>query len=1048
MLLFIIFSILSISTFAFAAESTEDVSSPEDFTYVENSDGTVGITEYHGTSLNVVIPDTYNGKNVTVVAQDTFSNKKDIESVVWSNNVDCVDGFMFENCINLKKVVLTPSVNNIYTGAFKNCTSLADITIPEGLVSIYPQAFFKCTTLENIKFPNTLSEIKDNAFAGCWKLKAPDFGENLSYIGKEAFASCYEFIDVKLPDTVMEISDSAFLSCNQLKSINIPIELEILGKGVFFNTRIDNIIIPESCKYFTLKDNILFSKDMKNLELAPRNISGDYEIPQSVSVIKESSFDACYNLTGIKIPSNVYKIESNAFHACSGLKTLDFSGASVDLDYGCFYGCNTLNNILGSENIKTLGGCAFMNCMKVTDFNFGDALTKIGYEAFRNCYGIKEFVIPKNVTSIAINSFEGLKEGSKIYNKSSAVLKSSDTLTTYSMLSISLNDEKRGSADIDRSVAEGIIVKYNSEEYIKCGSDIPLLLKSNDGYIISGVAYSINNIPKPYILKMPYKSIDLKVVFSECTNHEYYDLEIINAATCTEDGEKKVSCTICNGKYNMSIPKLGHDYSTEFTIDKEPTCTVPGEKSRHCTRCDVKTEITTVEPLGHDYSADFKVDKEPTCTVEGEKSKYCTRCNERGEVTSIPALGHDYPTDFKVDKEPTCTVKGEKSKHCTRCDERSEITSVSALGHNYSKDYTIDKEATCVEEGIKSRHCTRCDAYTDQIKITATGNHKYNSGVITTPSTCSKKGVKTYTCSVCKRTKTEEIDTTPHDYAKYEVINPTCTSKGYTKYKCRNCDNIKYDNYTDMIPHKYVFNQILYYPTCTEDGERLFNCSECGTAGYQDIPAYGHDYVLFTTIKPTIYQEGFGTYICKHDARHRFDYVIPKLKAVSLVRLNAGSKTLAMGGSYYLKASVYPGNAANKSVSWKSSNTKVATVNTSGKVYFKSPGKAYIYATAKDGSGKSAKATVKVLPKKVVKIKLSSSKKKVTVSIAKTGGAKHYEIYRSTKKNKGFKKIKKTASRKYVNKKLKSKKTYYYKVRAVYGSYAGSFSKVYKVKVK
>ena len=705
---------------------------------------------------------------------------------------------------------------------------------------------------------------------------------------------------------------------------------------------------------------------MKNLELAPRNISGDYEIPQSVSVIKESSFDACYNLTGIKIPSNVYKIESNAFHACSGLKTLDFSGASVDLDYGCFYGCNTLNNILGSENIKTLGGCAFMNCMKVTDFNFGDALTKIGYEAFRNCYGIKEFVIPKNVTSIAINSFEGLKEGSKIYNKSSAVLKSSDTLTTYSMLSISLNDEKRGSADIDRSVAEGIIVKYNSEEYIKCGSDIPLLLKSNDGYIISGVAYSINNIPKPYILKMPYKSIDLKVVFSECTNHEYYDLEIINAATCTEDGEKKVSCTICNGKYNMSIPKLGHDYSTEFTIDKEPTCTVPGEKSRHC----------------------------------------------------------------------------------TRCDERSEITSVSALGHNYSKEYTIDKEATCVEEGSKSRHCIRCDAYTDQIKITATGNHTYDSGVITTPSTCTKKGVKTYTCSVCKRTKTEEIDMSPHDYAKYKVIKPTCTSEGYTEYKCRDCDNIKYDNYTDMIDHDYIYQGIYEYPSCTMEGSNLFECSQCGKLGYTIIKPLGHDYVLFTTIKPTIYQEGFGTYICKHDARHRYDYVIPKLKAVSLVRLNSSGQTMAMGTSYYLKASVYPGNAANKSVSWKSSNTKVATVNTSGKVYFKSPGKAYIYATAKDGTKKSAKATVKVLPKKVAKIKLSSGKKKVTVSIAKTGGAKHYEIYRSTKKNKGFKKIKKTASRKYVNKKLKSKKTYYYKVRAVYGSYAGSFSKVYKVKVK
>ena len=59
-------------------------------------------------------------------------------------------------------------------------------------------------------------------------------------------------------------------------------------------------------------------------------------------------------------------------------------------------------------------------------------------------------------------------------------------------------------------------------------------------------------------------------------------------------------------------------------------------------------------------------------------------------------------------------------------------------------------------------------------------------------------------------------------------------------------------------------------------------------------------------------------------------------------------------------------NAANKAVTWKSSNTKVATVNSRGKVTAKSPGTATITCTAKDGSGK--KATCKITVRKYTEI--------------------------------------------------------------------------------
>lgn len=97
--------------------------------------------------------------------------------------------------------------------------------------------------------------------------------------------------------------------------------------------------------------------------------------------------------------------------------------------------------------------------------------------------------------------------------------------------------------------------------------------------------------------------------------------------------------------------------------------------------------------------------------------------------------------------------------------------------------------------------------------------------------------------------------------------------------------------------------------------------------------------------------------------------------------------------------------------------------------------------------------TLTVNTKKVSKpgkpsVTLKAGKKQVKVTWKKVSGAAGYEIYRSTKKTKGFKMIKTITSGKtlkYTNKKLKGKKAYYYKVRAykkdfngkkVYGSYS------------
>lgn len=67
-------------------------------------------------------------------------------------------------------------------------------------------------------------------------------------------------------------------------------------------------------------------------------------------------------------------------------------------------------------------------------------------------------------------------------------------------------------------------------------------------------------------------------------------------------------------------------------------------------------------------------------------------------------------------------------------------------------------------------------------------------------------------------------------------------------------------------------------------------------------------------------------------------------------------------------------------------------------------------------------------------LKATAGKKKVTITYKKTTGAQKYQIYRSTRKGSGYKKIATTKKTKYVDKKAKKGKRYYYKVRCIRSS--------------
>lgn len=161
----------------------------------------------------------------------------------------------------------------------------------------------------------------------------------------------------------------------------------------------------------------------------------------------------------------------------------------------------------------------------------------------------------------------------------------------------------------------------------------------------------------------------------------------------------------------------------------------------------------------------------------------------------------------------------------------------------------------------------------------------------------------------------------------------------------------------------------------------------------------------------------------------------------------------AYGSSFTLKPK------AKGKITYKSNNTKVATVNSKGKVKIKGTGKVTITITAKETSAykkQTKKVTIYAVPGKRDIKKPSSGKKKLTVQWKKDNRSDGYQVQYSTDKK--FKKnvksvvIGKKQTTKQTIKKLKTGKKYYVRIRSykkINGKkYYGTWSSKKTVKVK
>ena len=525
-----------------------------------------------------------------------------------------------------------------------------------------------------------------------------------------------------------------------------------------------------------------------------------------------------------------------------------------------------------------------------------------------------------------------------------------------------------------------------------------------------------------------------------------------------EDNDKNSDGEITEDDFVIDV--VGHIYGDlhpAYTPEGAAACTENGKKAYYeCSACNKlfidegsdKKEVTENELIvpapGHQEEAiPASEDVAATCTGEGLTGG--TRCSVCKTILTprkvIPALGHDFKEESYKTKTPaTCETKEIQEAQCSRCDvtQTREKPNSEPLGHDYQK--VEAKEATCTEPGnIEYYKCSRCTKlFVDEEgakkeitadKVVTTKDHEYGELIEEVPATCTEEGTKAhYKCSVCEKLFVDEttmqgetsvtikkevtavdlvIEKIAHTPKAVEAVAATCTKPGLTEGSvCDVCGEVLVAQaVTPMIDHTPVTDAKVD-PTCTKTGlTEGKHCSVCeGTLVAQAvIPALGHNFV-----------NGVCTRCNENEPSYGDDTPVD----------NGNSK---------------PGNITNNNNNNNNSNITTTPAN-------KIPAKA-----------------LKVKQAKINKLKVKSkAKKTINVSWKKVSGAKGYEVEvsKSSKFKKNARVLKKTTKKLKLtikNKKIKSKKTYYVRVRA-YTTYksGNSTNKAYsswnyvlrKVKVK
>ncbi len=387
------------------------------------------------------------GSGVTRIGQSTFSECTSLETVTIAEDSAMKDicSYAFSGCTGLTQFAIPDRVTSVEMNAFSRCTGLKSLTIGKALQNIASSAFTDCN-IESItvhpenrycSFENGILYCADQrdicyvmesvtdvqvsakvwhlgyAFTGKTNLASVTFEEGceLSSIGYDAFAGCTGLTSITIPESVHYIGGLAFADCTGLTSLVISENVSYIGDNAFSGCNLA-ITVDENNPNYASQDGVLYNKDKTEFFYVPKSITGELELPDSVTQIGYGAFAECVGLTGIIIPDSVTSIGNSAFRGCTGLTNVEIPGSVTSIGAEVFSGCTALTSITIPEGVTDIGGWAFSGCTGLLSVSIPASMANIGIAAFSECIWLYEVI---NNSSLPL-SFESYDYGQIAYN--------------------------------------------------------------------------------------------------------------------------------------------------------------------------------------------------------------------------------------------------------------------------------------------------------------------------------------------------------------------------------------------------------------------------------------------------------------------------------------------------------------------------------------------------------------------------------------------------------------------------------------------------------